>query len=75
MLRGIPAGCGARPDADASGDVVMTGVADHGGAGNPEPGEDVPELPVAVGGLVEVHEVHVDGVPRQGLVGLGVQMQ
>jgi hypothetical protein len=50
-------------------------VPGHGGARNPEPGLHVPELAVAVRGLVEVHEVHVDGRPRQRLVGLGVQVQ
>jgi hypothetical protein len=43
--------------------------------GDAEPGLDVPELPVAVRGLVEVHEVHVDRRPRQRGVGLGVQVQ
>ena len=41
----------------------------------PEPGRDVPELAVAVRGLVEVHEVEVDGVPRQLDVRLRVQVQ
>jgi hypothetical protein len=45
-------------------------LADHA-----EPGLDVTELPVAVGGLVQVHEVHVDRRPRQRLVGLRVQVQ
>ena len=32
-------------------------------------------LAVAVGGLVEVHEVHVDGLPREIAVELGVEME
>ena len=40
-----------------------------------EAGLDVAELAVAVGGLVEVHEVEVDVRPRQFHVGLGVQVQ
>ena len=51
------------------------GVPGDGLAGHAEPGLDVPELPVAVCGLVEVHEVHVDGLPRQRHVQLGVQVQ
>jgi hypothetical protein len=44
-------------------------------AGHAEAGLDEPELPVAVRGLVEVHEVHVDLVPRQADVRLRVQVQ
>ena len=36
---------------------------------------DVAELTVAVGGLVQVHEVHVDLVPGKREVHLGVQVQ
>ena len=50
-------------------------VAGHGLAGDPEPGLDVTELAVTVRGLVQVHEVHVDVRPRQGHVGLRVQVQ
>jgi hypothetical protein len=41
----------------------------------PETGLDVAELAVAVRGLVEVHEVHVDLRPGQLDIGLGVQVQ
>ena len=44
-------------------------------AHHPEPGLDVAELAVAVGGLVEVHEVHVELGPGQGLIRLRVQVQ
>jgi hypothetical protein len=40
-------------------------VADDGLARQASRDVDVAELPVAVRGLVEVHEVHVDGGPRQ----------
>jgi hypothetical protein len=43
--------------------------------GHAQPGLDETELTVAVRGLVEVHEVHVDGRPRQRPVVLGVQVQ
>jgi hypothetical protein len=50
-------------------------VPGHGGPRDTQPGQREAELPVTVRGLVEVHEVHVDGRPRQGGVGLGVQVQ
>ncbi len=37
-------------------------------------GVDEARLPVAMGGLVEVHEVHVDRVPREITIELGVKM-
>ena len=50
-------------------------VPGDGLAGHAQAGRDVAELAVAVRGLVEVHEVEVDGVPRQLDVGLRVQVQ
>ena len=50
-------------------------VADDRLARDAHAGLDVRELAVAVGGLVQVHEVHVDRRPRQRLVGLRVQVQ
>jgi hypothetical protein len=38
------------------------------------PGCHETELPAAVGGLVQVHEVHVNGVPGDVPVELGVQV-
>ena len=46
--------------ADAGGDGRILPVSGDGLAGRPEPRLDVRELAVAVGGLVQVHEVHVD---------------
>ncbi len=66
---------GACPVVDASHDGGIRDVAGDRLAGDPETGLDVAELPVAVGGLVEVHEVHVDGRPGQLAVELGVQVQ
>ena len=65
----------ARPGADPVGDVRVLPVADDGLAGDPQPGLDEPELAVAVGGLVQVHEVHVDLGPRQIAVELRVQVE
>ena len=36
---------------------------------------DEAELAAAVRGLVQVHEVHVDAVPRQGGIELSVELQ
>ena len=37
-------------------------------------GYDMPILSVAVGGLVLVHEVHIDGIIRDLFIELGMQM-
>ena len=47
----------------------------HGLARDAEAGLDIAELAIAVRGLVEVHEIHVDLGPRQGHVGLGMEME
>jgi hypothetical protein len=57
------------------GDLRIGVVADDDLALDAEAGDDVTELTVAVGGLVQVHEVHVDGLPRDFLVVLGGQLQ
>ena len=75
VLGGIPAGAGAGPGADLLGDFRIGVVADDDLARNAETGHDVAELTVAVCGLVQVHEVHVDGLPRDFLVVLGGQLQ
>ena len=43
-------------------------------APNTQSGAEVPELPVAVGALVEVHVVHVDAAVGQVAVELGVEV-
>jgi hypothetical protein len=65
-----------RPHPDAYGlvDAVFLPMADDDLPVLPQPGADVPELPVAVGGLVQVHEVHVDRAPGQVTVELGVEV-
>jgi hypothetical protein len=68
-------GRGARPHTHPRGHPRVGHVPGHGLAGHAQPGGDVAELPVAVRGLVEVHEVHVDAGPGQRHVGLGVQVQ
>ena len=74
-MGGRPAGGGAGPGRDLRDDTGIGHVADNGLAGDSETGLDVAELAVPVRGLVEVHEVHVDGGPGQFDVCLGVQVQ
>ena len=50
-------------------------MADHDLAVEPQPRVDKPGLAVPVRGLVQVHEIHVDLVPRQIAIELGVQVQ
>ena len=71
----LPARCGPRPRGDPALDRRVAHVAGDGLARHAQAGLDVPELAVAVGGLVQVHEVHVDGVPRQSDIGLRVQVK
>jgi hypothetical protein len=66
---------GARPRADPLLDVGVAPVSDGDLALEAHPGRDEPELPVAVGGLVQVHEVHVDVGPGNPPVELRVQVQ
>jgi hypothetical protein len=65
---------GATPRSDAGDHGRGLDVAGHGLAAHSRRGLDVAELTVAVGRLVEVHEVHVDGRPRERHAGLGVQV-
>ena len=74
MRRG-PAGRGTHPRADPGGDRRVGRVADDRGPGDALAREGVRVLTVAVRRLVEVHEVEVDGVPRQLDVRLRVQVQ
>src|SRR5699024_10985953 len=70
-----PAGRGAGPAADLGLHALVARVAHDGLAVHAQAGGDVAELAVAVRGLVEVHEVHVDRGPGQLDVRLGVQVQ
>ena len=71
----VPGAGGPHPGADPALDLGVGPVADDDLAAEPQPGVQVPGLPVAVGGLVQVHEVHVDLGPRQVAVELRVQVQ
>ncbi|MMZ63514.1 hypothetical protein D1872_257750 [compost metagenome] len=50
-------------------------MADDDFARDAEAGADMAVFPVAVGGLVQVHEVHIDRFPWDIAVKLGVQMK
>ena len=71
VLRHGHADGGLHPVADALVNLFVLPVAGHDLAGLAQAGADEAVLPVAVGGLVEVHEVHVDFVVRDLLVVLG----
>ena len=73
-VRLVPAGRGPRPRPEPRGDGRVLPVADDRLAAAPQAGLDERELAVAVGGLVQVHEVHVDVGPRQVAVVLGVEV-
>ncbi len=70
-----PAGGGSHPRADAGAHGLGAHVADDRLADDAEARLDVAELAVAVRGLVQVHEVHVDAAPGQRDVGLRVQVE
>ncbi len=77
-LEAFPVMPGARrpsPGPDALLDLRVTPVADDYLAFEAHPGRDEPELAVAVGRLVQVHEVHVDPVPGDLAVVLGVEVE
>src|SRR6187431_1765772 len=65
----------APPTRELLDDIRVLPVAYHDLAVDPQPCADEPILPVAVGGLVEVHEVHVELSPGQLAVKLGVKMR
>src|SRR5262249_33178062 len=49
--------------------------ADHNLAGQPHSRSKEPEFPVAMSRLVQVHEVHINGGPREFFVELCVQVE
>ncbi len=64
-----------RPGPDPVLDLGVRPVAGDDRPLQPQPGGHEPELPVAVGGLVEVHEVHVDRRPRDVAMVLGMEVE
>ena len=66
---------GSGPGADPVDDLRILPVTDDRGPAESQPALDEPELAVAVGRLVEVHEVHVDLGPREVAVVLRMQVK
>ena len=64
-----------RPNSDFLLNVLVFPIADNHFASHAHAGADVSELDVAVRRLIEVHEVHVHGVPRNLGVVLSVEVQ
>ena len=69
--------CGshARPYGNSLLSLGALPVTDNNLAGNTHAAADMTELDVAVSRLVEVHEVHVDGVPWEVSIILGVEVE
>ena len=70
-----PSGADAHPHGNLLLRFLFLPVAYHHFAADAHAGADVSELTVAVGTLVEVHEVHIHGIPRNFLVVLRVQVE
>ena len=75
VLRVGPCGANTHPYANLALRLFVLPVAYHHFAADAHAGADVAELTVAVGRLVEVHEVHVHRVPRNLLVVLRVEVE
>ena len=71
----LPGARGPCPDPDPVLDGCIGPVPDHDRAFEAKPCGEEPELAVTMGGLVQVHEVHVDGGPRDLVVELRVQVE
>ena len=65
---------GAHPGGDAPAHALIAPVPRDDLAGQAHAGNDVPVLAPAVGGLVFVHEVHVDVIIWNGFIKLGMQV-
>ena len=74
-VRGLPTGAGARPHADLVGHRGI-GVMPHDDlARDAETSDNVAVFTIAVRGLVEIHEIHVNGLPWNLEMVLGVKLQ
>ena len=70
----VPGARRAHPRADAVLDLRVGPMADDDLARETHASVNEARLPVAVRGLVQVHEVHVDRVPREVTTELGMEM-
>ena len=71
----MPGARGAHPGADALLRLGVGPMTDDDFAIEAHARVDEPRFAVAVRRLIEVHEIHVDGVPRQLAIELGVEME
>ena len=71
----VSRGGGAGPDTHRLQNVVVLPVADDHLAGEAQPCADEPEFTAAVGRLVRVHEIHVDGRPGNFAIELRMQVE
>ena len=71
----MPGGCGPAPRADTLLDLRVGPVPHDDLPLEPQARSDEAELAVAVGGLVQIHEVHVDLGPWDLAVVLGVEVE
>ena len=75
ILRVMPCSCNPFPYSDVLKGLIVLPVADHGLVVLAHACEDVGILAVSVCALVEVHEIHVDFIPRNLGIELGVQVE
>jgi hypothetical protein len=74
MLSVVPGARRAGPGGQLLDDVSILPVADDYFAIQAQPAADESELAIAMGGLIEIHEIHVDRRPRQIAIELGMQV-
>ena len=74
-LRIVPCTGSAEPCAGLGLNLSILPEADNDFPFQTHAGPDEAELPIAMSGLVQIHEVHIDGGPGQFLIELRVQMK
>ena len=75
MLSVMPSAGGSRPDGNLGMNTCISPGTNDYLSREPHAGSNKPILPVSMSRLVEIHETHVDGRPRQLFVKLGMQVQ
>ena len=75
ILRISPSGADTHPDSNLVQCILILPIAYNHFATDTHAGADMSELAVAVSRLVEVHEIHIHGIPRYFLVELGMQVK
>src|SRR5260370_39412364 len=75
MLRVVPGTSGASPSPNLRVNLCIMPASDDYLRMQAHAGPDESEFAVPMSRLVQIHEVHVDGRPRQFFIELRVQMQ